>query len=477
MSYEGGTAGIRPQEPVVEPSSRDHEIAVSVKSLGKRYRIYQSPKHKLKEILTCGLISCHSKFWALNDVSFDLAKGETLGIVGRNGSGKSTLLQIICGTVAPTTGSVEAWGRIAGLLELGAGFHPEFTGRENVYMYGAILGLSRADIEERFQSIVEFSEMAAFIDQPVKSYSSGMFVRLAFSTAINVDPDILVVDEALAVGDALFQAKCFRKFQEIREEGRTVLFVTHSEDHLTRLCTKGMVLEEGRVYFQGSVKDVLNVYRDLLWGQKHRQGPSNNTTPQGRRLWPVRSLEGGSVAPTGRDEIDFFRRDTRTDDNFPNRRSYNPNEYRCGDFRGRLVDYLVVSDGRHDITGCSTNERVDIYVKSYSEEDLDNIIMGFTIQTIEGVFVYNNNTREMFVGIPGHRKGDFMVTKYSFLPRLISGNYLVTLGMAQQDETGTPWGVDRRYNVIMLEVNNNSRAVGIADLEMTIEVSGDTPAS
>lgn len=472
MQYEAGIAGIRAGESAGGASSPDVRLAVSVKNLGKCYRVYQSPGHKLKEIISFGLLRCHTKFWALDNVSFDVAKGETLGIVGRNGSGKSTLLQIICGTVAPTAGTVESWGRIAGLLELGAGFHPEFTGRENVYMYGAVLGLTREEIEERFQSIVAFAEMAAFIDQPVKTYSSGMFIRLAFSTAINVDPEILVVDEALAVGDALFQAKCFKKFHEIRDSGKTVLFVTHSEQQLTRLCSKAMVMDEGKIHFQGSSKDALNVYRDLLLGVKHRPGGANRSDmAHGRDRWPVRTMASCNHVQQGQDAIESFLQDSRTDDNFPNRRSYNPDEYRYGDYKARLVDYLLVSEGRCDITCCSAREKLDVYVKSYFDDDLDNIIMGLTVQTLEGVYVYGNNTRDSFVEVPNLRKGDFLVTQFSFFPRLLSGNYSISLGIARQDETGAAWGVDRRYNVILLEVSNVSRAFGIVDFDMTIKVA------
>jgi len=470
MRFEDRIAGVAPGKSSSQSALPDEGPAIAVRNLGKRYRVYQNAGQKLKEIVSCGLWRCHTEFWALRDVSFDLAKGETLGIVGRNGCGKSTLLQIICGTVAPTSGTVRTWGKIAGLLELGAGFHPEFTGRENVYMYGAVLGLTRDEVNERFQQIVEFSELSDFIDQPVKTYSSGMFVRLAFSTAINVDPDILVVDEALAVGDTLFQAKCFKKFKDLQASGKTILFVTHSDDLLTRLCSTGMVLDGGRIRFQGPAKDVLNVYRDVLWGPKREQSPVSDVPTQRQSRPPVRSAPTDNCCESGRDPLADFLHNTQTDDNFPNRKSYDPNEYRYGDYRARLVDYLLVSEGRCDVAGCSASERLDVYVKAYFEEDLDRIIMGLTIQTLEGVYVYNNNTRELFVDVPAQRKGTFLITKFSFFPRLVSGNYPISLGIAYQDETGAHWGVDRRYNVIMLEISNNSRAVGIADLDMTITV-------
>jgi lipopolysaccharide transport system ATP-binding protein len=237
-------------------------MAVRVENLKKCYHIYDRPHHRLKQSVAGRVKSLlgHDKpqyyreFWALNDVSFDIAKGETVGIIGRNGSGKSTLLQIICGTLEPTHGSVWAGGRIAALLELGAGFNPEFTGRENVYLNAALLGLSQKEIDDRFEDIASFADIGEFINQPVKHYSSGMYARLAFAVAINVDPDILVVDEALAVGDEPFQRKCFARIEQIRSAGGTILFVSHSGSTIVNLCDRAILLHDGQHLYTGSPK-------------------------------------------------------------------------------------------------------------------------------------------------------------------------------------------------------------------------------
>lgn len=240
------------------------DIAISVRNLGKTYRLFGHPGDRIKQFLSLGIKKYHNEFTALHDVSFDIKKGEMLGIIGRNGSGKSTLLQLICGILKPTTGTVKVGGRISALLELGAGFNPEFTGRENVYFQGAVMGISKEDMDGRFDEIAAFADIGEFIDQPVRMYSSGMFVRLAFAAAINVAPDILVVDEALSVGDAQFQSKCFAKLQEIRAKGITVLFVTHSLDLVAAHCERAVLLDQGRLIESGKPKDAIDSYRELL---------------------------------------------------------------------------------------------------------------------------------------------------------------------------------------------------------------------
>jgi ABC-type polysaccharide/polyol phosphate transport system ATPase subunit len=222
------------------------EIAISVSAVSKVYHIYETPLDRLKQILGGDTSKTHDEFWALRDICFDVRKGETVGIVGSNGSGKSTLLQIICGTLSPTEGTVKRFGRISALLELGSGFNPEFTGRENIYLSACILGMSKEEVDSRIADIEAFAEIGRFIDSPVKHYSSGMFARLAFAVAIHVDPEILVVDEILAVGDAGFQRKCINKFYEIRDKGCTILFVSHSDYQIKSVCSRALYLEEGR---------------------------------------------------------------------------------------------------------------------------------------------------------------------------------------------------------------------------------------
>lgn len=246
------------------------DIAISLKTISKCYRRYRQPTDRLKEILLPGKNRA-KEFWALRDVSLDIYKGETVGIVGRNGAGKSTLLQIICGTLKPTSGDVTVNGRVSALLGMGTGFNKEFTGRENVFMNAAVLGLSRQGIEKRFDAIAAFAEIGDFLDQPVKTYSTGMRARLAFAVAINIDPDILIVDEALAVGDEAFRRKCFSRIEQIRENGSTVLFVSHSAGQVVQLCNRAVLLNHGRRLLTGQAKIVTNRYQKLVHAPPAKQ--------------------------------------------------------------------------------------------------------------------------------------------------------------------------------------------------------------
>lgn len=259
------------------------EIVIDVQNLSKRYEIYATPRDRLKQLVLPNVYRVATRlgrmfgrksddyspptyfraFWALQDVSFQVRRGETLGIVGRNGSGKSTLLQLICSTLAPTSGDVTVKGRVSALLELGSGFNPEYTGRENIFLNGQILGLSKKELEIRYDAIVEFADIGDFIDQPVKTYSSGMVVRLAFAVAINVDPEILVIDEALAVGDVGFQARCFTKINELKQHGVTLLFVSHSPDAVTQLCDRAILLDRGKLLLLGTPYQTIRAYNYL----------------------------------------------------------------------------------------------------------------------------------------------------------------------------------------------------------------------
>lgn len=248
------------------------DIAISVKNLTKTYRVFGHPGDRIKQALTFGRVRFHREFTALQDVSFEIKKGETIGIIGRNGSGKSTLLQLICGILKPTYGSVQVNGRISALLELGSGFNPEFTGRENVYFQGAVIGIPRQEMDSKFDGIAAFADIGEFIDQPVRTYSSGMFVRLAFAVAVSVDPKLLVVDEALSVGDAVFQHKSKKRVQEMIDSGVSVLLVSHDKSLITSTCSRCILMDNGRMMMDGLPADVFDYYYALIAkGSEHIQ--------------------------------------------------------------------------------------------------------------------------------------------------------------------------------------------------------------
>ena len=277
MSFEAGTEHRRAQDQA-------DDAAICVHKVSKCYHLYDRPHDRLKQFIVPHVRrlmgrepkSYAREFWALSDVSFDVKKGETVGVIGRNGSGKSTLLQIICGTLTPTSGTVNTNGRMAALLELGAGFNPEFTGRENIYMNGALLGLSKEEIDSRIDDIAAFADIGQFIEQPVKTYSSGMYVRLAFAIAINVQPQILIVDEVLAVGDARFQAKCMKRIKVIQESGASILFVSHDVGSVRTLCERAIWLERGAVHMTGEVFPVTGHYMEYLFDEGKCSGRSGS---------------------------------------------------------------------------------------------------------------------------------------------------------------------------------------------------------
>lgn len=263
------------------------DFAIRVQGLSKCYHVYDKPQDRLKQGLWRGRRQFYREFWALRDISFEVGKGETVGIIGRNGSGKSTLLQMIAGTLTPTAGNIEVKGRISALLELGSGFNPEFTGRENIFMSCAILGLSQDEIEARFDAIAAFADIGDFIEQPVRTYSSGMYVRLAFAVAVSVEPDIFIVDEALSVGDEVFQRKCFARIQAIQQAGATILFVSHSAQSVVELCRSALLLDQGELLLSGKPKAVVAQYHKLIYAAPDKRAALREAIISQHALQPI----------------------------------------------------------------------------------------------------------------------------------------------------------------------------------------------
>jgi ABC-type polysaccharide/polyol phosphate transport system ATPase subunit len=486
-------------------------IAVSVKNVSKKFLLFGSPKDRLLEALHPFKRKYHREFWALKDISFEVPKGTTLGIVGRNGSGKSTLLQIICSVLKPTLGTVTVNSRVSALLELGAGFNHEFTGRDNVILNGALMGFTRREMEERLPLIESFADIGEFIDQPVKTYSSGMFVRLAFAAAINVDPDILIVDEALAVGDAKFQHKCYNKFLEFQNAGKTILFVSHSTDAIVRHCDYAILLDGGRIVEKGEPKTIINYYMDLLftgkitgyasspvlclesyqgfnivhYGAKYYafsqslgridlncpiEDKLNGFMGEGKclvgtSLEEVKQLVGRitlsntnsavqiATGPAEKEktELERFIEGVPETDNCVNRRSYNKNEYRYGDKRAEIIDYLIVAGNRYDPVTINSGDVVDIYVKHKFHEDMVSPMFGFAVKTVDGVIIYGNNTRLGRIVVPPVHKNNIIVIKWTF--KLISnnGDLFLNLGVAEKQlEIDVP--IDNRKDIIHLHI-------------------------
>jgi len=394
-------------------------VAIRIEGLSKRYAIYQSPLERLKHVIAPCRKKGFSEFSALTDIDLTIKRGETCAIVGRNGSGKSTLLQILCGTLRGTSGRVEINGRVAALLELGAGFNGDFTGRENVYMNGAVLGLSRAEIEARFSEIEAFAEIGDFINQPVRTYSSGMYVRLAFAVAIHVDPQILIIDEALAVGDSRFQAKCLNRIKNMQAEGVTILFVSHDVGAVRTLCERALWLDNGKVRMLGDAFSVTAQYNQFLF-ETEEIGDISRASPTS-----VEASEEQSLQP---------EKDSITEDTLELMSRHRPINH-WGSHVGSILE-VGMYDARGEYASVFVaHEDIEVRVKVRIPRNVDRttLSVAFSLKDLRGTDLIVSTTWDQRK-IDYRQAGDVVLVRFKIQNRLNNGSYL--LAVALEDRAG-----------------------------------------
>lgn len=407
------------------------EFAICVENLGKCYHIYDRSQDRLKQsivprfrrLLGQPAPNYYREFWALRNVSFELRRGETLGIIGRNGSGKSTLLQIICGTLTPTTGNVATSGRVAALLELGAGFNPEFTGHENVYLNGSVLGLTRAEIDEKFDAIAAFADIGDFIEQPVKTYSSGMFIRLAFAVIAHVDADVLVVDEALAVGDAIFIQKCMRFIRRFQEQG-ALLFVSHDTSAVINLCKKAIWLNHGLVRQSGSAKTISEAYQQYtlqkVYGDAVHLQPSKTDSHKRPEQHEV-IVTDEPVSIQHRIDMDS---EALVVNNLTESDGWNTN---TAEILSVVVEKMDTTPG----TVLHGGDRVKLIISAVANQSLDGPVLGFSLNDRLGQSLFGDNTQDYIDSPISVLAGEKLIATFIFkLPLLPTGQYTVTVALA-----------------------------------------------
>ena len=421
------------------------EYALEVENLSKVYFLYDKPIDRLKESLSIRRKSHHRDFHALDPISFSVAKGSCFGIIGVNGSGKSTLLKMITGVLNPTSGSVTLHGKVSALLELGAGFNLEFTGIENIYLNGTVMGFTKAEIEKRIPEIEKFADIGEFIHQPVKTYSSGMFARLAFAVAINVDPDILIVDEALSVGDIYFQSKCFRKFEEFKQKGKTIIFVTHDMGSVLNYCDDVIVLNKGVLMGRGDAPTMVDLYKRILANQSLEETPVSSTDePQ--------------------TEEAVFK------EGWKNSLAMNPNPSTYGDHKAEIVDFAIIDHKGHITNTVLKGERFQIKVAIRLHEDLPGLISTMTVKNKQGVALMGTNTFLEGISLDEAKKGDVVIVTYDQVMHLQPGQYLLSISATryQNDDVHV---FHRLYDVTSIDVIGTKTTVGFFDPDSSIDVA------
>lgn len=443
------------EESAVDPSG---ENVVTVDRLSKYFEIYKKPTHRLYQMICRGRKQFYEPFWALRDISFNVRKGECLGIIGRNGAGKSTLLQIISRTLAPSSGQVEIKGRVAALLELGSGFNPEFTGRENVRLNAAILGLDKKQIDERFSSIAAFAEIGDFMDQPVKSYSSGMALRLAFAVIAHVDADVMIIDEALSVGDAFFTQKCMRFMRKFIDE-HTVIFVSHDISAVNSLCNRVILLENGRIKQEGTPKEVTETYlKDMYEERQGGTAEPEHEEPEesARKIAPVeyRDMRADLInASKYRNDIEVF--------------AFNEESASFGKKGITITNAMLLDNEGHPLNWIVGGEPVELRVSLKAHTDICGPIVGFLVRNRYGQHLFGDNTYITYQKSPFVvRKGQELEASFKFtMPILEPGDYSISIAVAegtQQDHVQHDW----KHDAIMLQSVSSSCQTGMMGIPM-----------
>ena len=436
----------------------DKNIAISVMDVSKIYRLYDKPIDRLKEALSLTHKKYHKEFFALDKLSFNVEKGSTVGIIGTNGSGKSTILKIITGVLNPSTGSVKVDGNISALLELGAGFNSDYTGIENIYMNGTMMGFSREEMEKKLPEILEFADIGDFVYQPVKTYSSGMFVRLAFALAINVEPEILIVDEALSVGDVFFQSKCYAKMEEIRKKGTTILMVTHDMGSIIKYCDKVVLLNKGKFLAEGSARDMVDLYKKILAGQ------FDETSME------LSDFNSGVIEDLA--NIKMSKEDTfmkTTNELMKAKMTINPSLTEYGDGRAGIVDFGIV-DAKGSISNLlMKGEYFYIKEKIRFNSKIKSPIFTYTIKDKKGTELSGTNTMLEAAKVEEVDEGDIYEVSFKQKMTLQGGEYLLSMSCTGFEE-GDLQVYHRLYDVASITVISNKNTVGIFDMESEVEI-------
>ena len=423
------------------------KVMIDVKQISKQYRLYSRKSDRIKEAFSVTGKKYHKLFDALDEVSFTVNEGEMVGIIGKNGAGKSTLLKIITGVLTPTSGSLEINGKISALLELGAGFNPEYTGIENAYLNGTMIGFTKEEMDSKINDIIEFADIGDFIKQPVKTYSSGMFARLAFAVAINVDPDILIVDEALSVGDAFFQAKCYKKMSELKASGKTILFVSHDMGSVLKYCDKAIIIDHGKKVEEGNVEAMVDIYKKILVDQYKKDDvkPSTDDNDKQETVIPE---------PTG---------------DWKNSMLINPNKEIYGDNRADIIDF-----GIFNTDGSITNSvrKLDEFVVKMLvrfNEDITDPIFAFQIKDLKGTELCGTNTFIENAGFGNYSKGELVEISFRQKMLLQNGQYLLQLGCTGYED-GKLVVYKRLYGICCIQVVSDKITNGYFDIDTKVNI-------
>ena len=461
------------------------QLAIHVEGLNKVYRLYDHNRDRLIDSLGLARKKRYREHFALNNVDLDVYQGECVGIIGTNGSGKSTILKIITGVLNPTSGTVQVNGRISALLELGAGFNYEYNGIENVYLNGTMIGFSEKEIDEKLQDILDFADIGDYVYQPVKTYSSGMFVRLAFAVAINIDPEILIVDEALSVGDVFFQAKCYHKFEEFKKQGKTILFVSHDLSAISKYCDRAVLLNQGVKLGEGSPRDMIDIYKQVLVGQYELPSgdkKANLAADEDIRKLAAKKADGGASrtsspdeeaaqgqpAQTGQAEEENAGQPAEEGEGRPVP-GLNIQALEYGTKEAEIVEYYMTDGAGLRTSAILKGEPFTLHMKVKIHKDIAAPIFALSIKNIKGVEITGTNTMVERSFLESVKAGEVLAITFTQKVRLQGGEYLLSLGVTGYEKDAFTV-YHRLYDILNLTVISDHDTVGYFDMESDVKV-------
>ena len=440
----------------IEEKMENAENVIEIRDLVKEYKMFHRKTDRLLETIFPAYQK-HDVFRAMDHLNLDLKKGELLGILGKNGAGKSTLLKMITGVVSPTSGTIKVNGKISSLLELGAAFNQELTGIENIYQHWQVMGLTNEEIEERKQDIIDFADIGEHLYQPVKTYSSGMFARLAFACAINVDPDILIVDEVLSVGDMAFQLKCFKKFEQFKKRGKTILFVTHSINDVLRNCTRTIIIDSGKKIFDGSVKDGVEKYKKMIVGLSPQETKETIVSEETKR-------EKNTTTTTNQTVLD-------PKDTWKSRFNENPNLITYGNKDAEVIDYGMFDLEDNFMTMIENDKPIILKSKVLFHKDVKDPIFTMTLKDFKGLEICGTNTVIEKIITGEFKKGDIAITEFKQTFNVAPGKYTLSFSCTHFNNRGDLEVLDRKYDALLVEVLSVKEMVGLLKINSEVNVT------